>query len=935
MVNIIEFANNTIDACVKCNIRPNCKWFGIVAENVVLDDITPEEYANLTYEEIATKIHENAGEPECEDQHSLDGILELIEGMIEHATIPNFSQELIGVLNKMSRLEKRLKRLPEDCRDVFDAIIRAIVERCLSAIDYHYLDAGIDIYPLIQNIHADYRRTKMLHQYYLEGVVNVLLSRAKKLTLEQIIAWKDPLWQLRDVNLTPSVDINSIDLGDSEPAPKYREPDEPDLQQDDTHFVIESPVVICTITTSTPQKATRSFIRYITSQEVTNYIKAFSMSFGFDPTPARSIDDFFDPDFISKNIMPRMDFEFDQMPAVYKEMANEVRKRKANDGDLHMYICSLFSEVNYVGLLLFPRYNDLGQQKHYILFENVDIFSNHSRKDFSNAWAESMANTEKQYTINDKEYFNDLVDGVGDFLFTHCTPEHDRSMTGIADLRNLYRQYIAAIEAALLINKVEHNCLYYGLDIGACYTRNIPYNFIPAMTGLSQHAVDNLATNLGHNLVRPGEKEFFQASYPDLAEEYVDSSEIKKPTPPADDNAPEKYHLAIPEGISALEEVKLRFAGQDAKAPITAFLVKAGYETFVVCPHEDYETMDHQTWAEIHSEEWDRYLFDRWDDLRDEISSAIKARVKDKLELKKYVCGLITPFDYYGYYDRFRFDWNTFAEPLDVIGYFIHSLHDNSDTFLKVWREVVEKLHAEDEQEHYSFEDYQKRLCEIYNEKDKVIHEQTDSREWEAFENRQDFPAKYCGLIAGCLLENGAPLEYMDYQEMCGVELVEQLETFDISRAMNWTDDLVLSYNPKKVVRSEPLWPPSKGEIKTKYFSYVPGDKEETFTFPDEFLRAKDYLDVLKEHGFLDDHYKWANKEGSLNYHAAWASKIISYNCNPVGTSKENRITHDKMGKLFGIPNLGTYVTDAKNKLAVTGLIERLFKEKGLSIQLP
>ena len=61
MVNIIEFVNRTIDACVKCHIRPNCKWFGIVAENVVLDDITPEEYASLTYEEIATKIHENAG----------------------------------------------------------------------------------------------------------------------------------------------------------------------------------------------------------------------------------------------------------------------------------------------------------------------------------------------------------------------------------------------------------------------------------------------------------------------------------------------------------------------------------------------------------------------------------------------------------------------------------------------------------------------------------------------------------------------------------------------------------------------------------------------------------------------------------------------------------------------------------------------------------
>lgn len=935
MNNIIDFANRTIDACVKCNIRQNCRWFGIVAENVVLDDISPEEYASLTYEEIATKIHENAGEPECDDQRSLDDILELVESMLEHATIPNFSQELISLLNKMSRLEKRLKRLPDDCRDVFDAITRAIVERCLSAIDYSFLDSGIDVYPLIQNIHADYRRTKMLHQYYLEGVVNVLLARAKKLTLEQIVAWKDALWKLRDVNLEPSADTSTKDSVDTEPMPEDREPDELDSKRDDTHFVIESPVVICTITTRTPHKATRSFIKYITSPEVTNYIKAFSMSFGFDPTPARSIDDFFDPEFISKNIMPRMDFEFDQMQAVYKEMANEVRQRKANEGDLHMYICSLFSEVNYAGLLLFPRYNDIGQQKHYMLFDLVDVFYDHSRQDFSNAWAGAMANTEKQLNLNDKGFFSELVEGVGDFLLSNTVPEHDRSMTGIADLRKLYRQYIAAIEAALLINKVEHNCLYYGLDIGACYTRNIPYNYIPALTGLSQHAVDNLATNLGHNFVRPGELEFFQLAYPDLEEEYVDSTEIQKPVPPVDDDAPQKYHLEIPEGISALEEVKLRFAGQDAKAPITAFLIKAGYETFVVCPHEDYDSMDHKVWADIHSEEWDRYLFDRWDDLREEISSAIKARVKDKLELKKYVCGLITPFDYYGYYDRFRFDWNTFAEPLDIIGYFIHSLHDSSDSFLKIWQEAVSELHAEDEREHYSFEKYRERLCDFYNEKDRAKGELSDSREWEAFENREDFPSKYCGLIAGCLLENGAPLEYMDYQDMCGVELVEELETLDISRAMHWTDDLVLSYNPKRVVRSQPLWPPSNEAITTKFFSYVPGNKKEPAELPSEYLRAKQYLDALQENGFLDDHYRWANKEGSLNYHAAWASKIISNNCNPVGTKKEQRITHDMIGKLFGIPNLGTYVTDAKGKLAVTGLIERIFREKGLSTRLP
>lgn len=935
MKNIIDFANSTIDACVKCDYRPKCQWFGIVAENVVLDDITPEEYASLTYEEIATKIHANAGNPVCGEQKSLDEILETIESMLEHATIPNFSQELITLLNKMSRLEKRLKRLPEDCRDVFDSVIRAIVERCLSAIDYYFLDSGIDVYPLIQNIHADYRRTKMLHQYYLEGVVNVLLAKAKKLTLEQIVSWKDPLWQLRGGDIMPSVDLNTLDLGDFEDTTVPPEAYEPVDERDDNHFVAESPVLMATIKTINPHPVTRSFIKYITSPEVTNYVKAFSMSFGFDASPARSINDFFDPEFISKNITPRMDFEFENMSGVYKEITQEVRQRKQDEGQLHIYICSLFSEVNYIGLLLFPRYNDPGQQKRYMLFDMIDVFYDHSRKDFSNAWAGAMSNTEKKYSINDKEFFSELVEAVGDFLLTNSVPEHDRSMTGVAELRKLYRHFIAAIEAALLINKVEHNCLYYGLDVGACYTRNIPYEFIPGLTGLSQHAIENLSNNLGHNNVRPGELSFFKSTYPDLEEEFCDNSQVDAPSKPDVGDEPHNFKSTLPADISAVEEVKMRFSGKAAHYPISALLIKAGYSLYTVWVPEELESNYYEEWADEHSEEWDRYMFDRWEDLREEISSGIKARVKDSLSLKKYVCGLLTPFDYYGYYDRFRFDTKEFAEPLELVSCFVESAIFSSKEFVKSWKEMVIKLHQDDETENYSFDDYRLELWKRSGNMKPDNRDYPESEDWEAFYNRESFPSKYCGLIEGCLLENGAPLELMDYQDMCGVGLVDKVESDDIIHIMGWTEELLYSYNPKRVEHSEHCFPIQKKNSDASQTGALSTEEDDTFVFPAEYERAKLYLDVLKENGYLDDHYKWANKEGSLNYHAAWASKIISYNCNPPGTTKVARITHEKIGNLIGIPNLGTYVTDAKNKLAVTGLIERLFKEKGLSTQLP
>ena len=519
MKDIIDFASKTVDLCVKCDSRSTCKWFGIIAENVILDDITPEEYANLTYEEIATRIHENAGDPICGVQRSLDEILETVEGMIEHAVIPNFSQELIELLNKMARLEKRLKRLPDTCRDVFDAIVRAIVERCLSAIDYYYLNLGLDIYPLIQNIHADYRRTKMLHQYYLEGVVNVLLSQARKLTLDQIVSWKEALWQLKNIVTESAGGPEQNSIPDTDDIPEAIKTDDWSLQGDESHFVIFSSVMQTTIKTINPHPVTRSFINYLTSSNVVNYIKAFSMSFGFDPSPEKSIDDFFDTEFISQNITPRMDFEFDNMPGIYKEITQEVRQRKKDEGQLHLYICALMSELSYIGLLLFPRYNDFGQQKRYMLFDLVEVFHDHSREKFSNAWAEAMTQTESFININHPNFYSELVEALGNELLTSSYPEHDRSLTGIKDLRNLYRHYIAAIEAALLINKVEHNCLYYGLDVGACFTRKIPYDFIPGLTGLSQHAIVNLSNNLGHNVISPGQLDFFRSTYPDLEEE--------------------------------------------------------------------------------------------------------------------------------------------------------------------------------------------------------------------------------------------------------------------------------------------------------------------------------------------------------------------------------------------------------------------------------
>ena len=513
MQRIIDFANKTIDTCVHCKYQSSCHWFVAAAENVVLDDITPEQYASMTYEEIANKNFENSGVPlECY-QVSFDDMMLKVEDLLEEADMPYNSRDLVAILNKMSRLERRLLRIDPEARDVFDAPIRAIVERCLAAIDYHFLYIGVDVSALIEDIHKNYHRSRMLSQFYLGSAVKVLLSKACKPTIEQIVSCQGELSQL----IPP------------EPLPPY-------------------------------------------------------------PLP---------PGF------------YEVEPASNK--ASEDNQKKDEENNI---------------------------------------------------------------------------------------PEAEPSK----------------------------------------------------------------------------------------------SVEIK--------NTVKKHSLDIPKGLSAVEEVILRFAGWPGKDPITAFLIKAGYSDFVFGDMWDVEGITQEEWADANYDNWKRYQFTRWAELKAELSAEIKTRVNDELELKKYICGLITPFDRFYYFDRVKTDIKALLEAENILDCFTFPPSFSIEQFMVFWREVINKLREDDETENYSLEDYVKEIRKRYDERlfDEAVDEEVE--EALAFETRLRFPDQYCGLIAGCLLENGAKLEYMDYQDMCGVNLVPQLDSWQVSRAMGWTEELVFSYNPKRIEQS-------------------------------------------------------------------------------------------------------------------------------------
>ena len=513
MNRIITYVNDVISRCSSCTQRNLCNWFNTAAESVVLDNTTPEQYAAMTYEEIAFQVHKDAGQPLCNEQQTFDQMMDQVEELLEYSNFPTVSFDLTELLNKMARLEKRLKRIPSACRDVLDAPVRAMIERTLADLDYYYLSWGIDIYPLIQNIHSDYHRTQMLHQNYVEGVVNVLLSKASKLTVDQIVSYEGDFR-----HYTP-------------PAPVYPLPPKPEIP-DDLPFPIEE--------------------------------------------------------------------------------AGDVQE------------------------------------------------------------------------------------------------------------------------------------------------------LLPAIP---------------------------------LPEDEPAPEQPEKKGPP-------KFHLDIPGGTSAVKEAILRFSGWNGKDPITSLLIRAGYKDYVFGDMWDIEHTTEDEWARNHSEDWHRYQFSRWEELRAEVSAEIKKRIHDDLELKKYVCGLLTPFDRFSYYDRIETDIKEMIEAQDVIINYSEQPILTVDEFVPYWKRAVEKARAADAEKNFSIEDFSKELSKCLNEEMHDLIAYDENEEAKAYYDHSMFPCFYAGVIAGCLLENGARLEYMDYQDMCGVNLVTAISAWEICHAMGWTEELVYSYNPRRVEES-------------------------------------------------------------------------------------------------------------------------------------
>lgn len=492
MKHIVDYANERIDSCSRCPARHNCEWFQS-AKNVVLN-LPAEQYAEMTYEERANAVHSTIGEPcnDC-DQVSFDEMMQSVEDLLQTAFVGMDVDTLCKQLQLMVQLERRLNRLSPDCRDVFDAPIRAIVERCLGAIDYQFLKMKMDIFSLIENIHGDYHRTKILRQYHIEGVVNVLLSKARKMSVEEIVNYHGDFRNY----VPPPLTINDM--------PKPNTPDIfddlPNLDDEDDSPIVE-PVYFGG---GEPSKLyvpslTDTFLGMMNDSNTGDYVLAFTMSFGVDETSFPWDEkEIFDTDFINSHIVPPYLYEFPKMKQLAQEIRKEIRERRNDEEQLQLYINRLLYDLRSLGYYLFPTGSDDAHNKLSIIFSLAQYYKGYSLKEFCDLWETAVARAEQVYLCGSEQYYDEIYDEMTGFPYDPHKDQSDRTFTGIAELRNLCSKFEAAIESALLLNNIKHDFMYFERECRAYLGWEVSEDDVAEYAGLTKTAVKRLAKTLGHS----------------------------------------------------------------------------------------------------------------------------------------------------------------------------------------------------------------------------------------------------------------------------------------------------------------------------------------------------------------------------------------------------------------------------------------------------
>lgn len=481
MNDIINLVNSYINKCAKCHPadKCNCGWFHSLCESKYDEtDFSPEQYLDKTYEELASLNEKEAGRPYCESQDTFDDLMMKVRDMLKNADVPRDSEHLLQLLTDIVQMEQRLDRLDSECEVAFTNPVMAVMEACLAHIDYCYLKDGLDIYPLIESVHGDYHRTRLLKNSYIGGVVNILLQKAYKLTVEQVVEYPGNLLHL--LPATSFEDLNNLKI---KPETEPCEADESVIESEGS----KSPLEI--------------IIKLLSSQPACDFVAAVSMFLGVRPSNYHESFLYYKKNgFIDKHLYPKQFYIFPHVKELIEELKQEIAKRKSSERELNLYMSGILSPLQYIVPLLHPGGRGYDTAALEVAFGVAGLFKEYSIKRFAKVFHKAAKEVAGQVGVEDEHYYELLHDQLRDKHFDDKIAEEDFVLTSIYDLRNTLDIFQCAIEAALLFNGVPHDYKYYQKLTGIHFVSGVTDVLLSIYTGLSTEAIKNMVKDCGHSI---------------------------------------------------------------------------------------------------------------------------------------------------------------------------------------------------------------------------------------------------------------------------------------------------------------------------------------------------------------------------------------------------------------------------------------------------
>ena len=485
MDRILTRLQTYINQCYSCTDSEDgtCGWFRQLAESNIQDtEVSPDQYLKMTYREEALAIHRKFGHPRCRLQVTFSELFDQVEEMIDtQVSVPFTAKDLNNLLRQMKKMESRLENLPFDYEHVFRAPAEAIIERCLTHIDYVYLENGLDIIEMISNVHGNHDRVRLLHDYYIEDVVDGFLETKKTISVKEIMSYKGDLRELAGgVTESESADPIKAEID------KKITPEVVDMllkpEEEEHHSVNEC-------------------LDFLANLKVLNFLQAVALCFGCE-IKSPLIREGKENQFIEESLRLKQYTFYPWIDHLAEELSNEIKSRKGNEHEIDIYVTELLANFDGISAALYPRDHSIASIELIQVQGLAHTFCRYDFSKFRTLFKKAKRKAATLYDVETAEYYTTIRTLMEKEYFDE---NEDSNLDDVlANIRNILTSitlFESALEGALLINGIPHDYIYYEELTGVKLTQAVTQSDISVVVDQTSGAIKHYATKLQHRVI--------------------------------------------------------------------------------------------------------------------------------------------------------------------------------------------------------------------------------------------------------------------------------------------------------------------------------------------------------------------------------------------------------------------------------------------------